>query len=139
MATIKRFEDLEVWKLSRNLATKIYKLSERLGNDYGLQNQIRKAVISISSNIAEGFERDGKKEFIQFLFIAKGSAGELRSQMYILLDLNYISQDDFKEIITELETISKMIKGFISYLKESELNGLKFKEPETIYGKLPEI
>jgi four helix bundle protein len=90
----KRFEDLEVWQLSRELVKSIYKLTSgtRFSKDFGLANQIQRSAVSIMSNIAEGFERKSKKEFISFLSIAKGSCGELRSQLYIGLDLSYINK-----------------------------------------------
>jgi four helix bundle protein len=118
---------LEVWKASRKINLKIYGLSERISKDFGLQNQIRKAVISISSNTAEGFERDGKKRFIQSLAIAKGSVGEVRSQLYLLLDLKYITEDEFSETNQDLISIGKMINGLINYLKSSDLKGNKYK------------
>jgi len=90
---VTRFEDLDTWKRSRILVKQIYDLTKRneFAKDFVLKDQVRRAVVSISSNIAEGFERGGNKEFIQFLYIAKASAGELRSQIYIALDLNYVN------------------------------------------------
>lgn len=84
-----------------------------------MQRQLRRATVSISSNIAEGFERNTDKEFIHFLFIAKGSAGEVRSQLYIALDLKFISEAQFQEIIEEITEISKLISGLIKYLQRS--------------------
>ncbi len=127
MATVKRFEDLEVWKASRTLTLKIYELTEKLNKDFSLQNQMRRAAISISSNIAEGFERDGQKEFIQFLAISKGSAGELRSHLYLLFDLKHISESEFSALFQELNSVSKMLMSLINYLKSSDIKGNKFK------------
>src|SRR5688572_30296581 len=97
MATVKTFEGLEVWQHARKLVKEIYGVSNRgpFSKDFGLRDQLRRASISILSNIAEGFERSGNKEFAHFLFMAKGSAGELRAQLYVALDLAYISANDF--------------------------------------------
>ena len=97
MGRIKKFENLEDWKIAREVTKEIYSMSknELFTKDFGLRNQICRASVSIMSNIAEGFERDGDKEFINFLSIAKGSAGEVRSQLYAALDQNYISQEEF--------------------------------------------
>lgn len=90
----KYFEDLEVWKLSRNLTNTIYSISNdgRFAKDYGLRDQIRRAAVSIMSNIAEGYERGGNKEFIQFMSISKASCGEVRSQLYVAMDQNYVGK-----------------------------------------------
>ena len=97
MATIRRFEDIEAWKAARRLTQKVYAVSKcgDFRKDFALRDQIRRASISITSNIAEGFERDGTKEFASFLSIAKGSAGEVRSQLYVALDEGYINPDTF--------------------------------------------
>ncbi|MFC1840394.1 four helix bundle protein [Thermodesulfobacteriota bacterium] len=127
MSTIENFEDLEVWQHARSIAKEIYTISrkEKFSKDYGLRGQIQRAAVSIMSNIAEGFERGSNKEFIQFLFIAKGFAGEVRAQLYIALDLNYIEQDNFIKLNSELNSISKQISGFIKYLNSSEMKGQK--------------
>lgn len=129
MAKIEKFEDLEVWKMSRIVAREIYEISsgERVSRDFALVNQIRRASISILSNIAEGFERSGDKEFLQFLAIAKGSCGEVRAQLYIALDQNYIEEIRFREISGKLLEISRMISGLMKYLQQSDLRGSKFK------------
>jgi len=116
---IERFEDIEVWKLSREIISKIYRIteSEKFCKDFDLKRQIRRASISILSNIYEGFERKSNKEFVQFLFIAKGSAGEVRSQLYIAYDLEYISINDLEDLIKRIEIISKSLSGFIKYLR----------------------
>ncbi len=128
--SIKRFEDLEVWIEAKNFSVSIYKLSDisSFKNDFSLRDQIRRASVSIVSNIAEGFERNGNKEFRQFLSYAKGSAGEVRAQLYILKELNYISNENFNELYLQIENISKMLSGFMNYLKQSELKGTKFNK-----------
>ncbi len=116
---IDRFEDMDVWKLSRELVKEIYSAAKTMNfsKDFGLTNQITRASVSVMSNIAEGFERKSNNEFIQFLFIAKSSAGEVRSQLYIAYDLNYITEVEFKKLLLKAETISKSISGFIKYLR----------------------
>jgi len=116
-----RFEDLEIWKLSREMVKSIYKITANI-KDYGFVNQIQKSSISIMSNIAEGFERRGNKEFIHFLYIAKGSCGELRSQLYIGLDLDYITEDDFQNNLRLAERTSKSITALIKYLNSYNSN-----------------
>lgn len=113
-----RFEDLEVWKLARLLVKDVYILANNgtFKKDYSLVSQIQRSAVSIMANIAEGFERKSKREFIQFLYIAKGSSGELRSHLYIAFDLNYINQEQFAEINNKIEKISKSLSGFIKYL-----------------------
>lgn len=116
----KSFEELKSWQLSRSFTLKIYELTNQIVfKDIDLQRQLRRATVSISSNIAEGFERNTDKEFIHFLFIAKGSAGEVRSQLYIALDLKFISVAQFNEMIEEITEISKLISGLIKYLLRS--------------------
>lgn len=118
---IERFEDIEVWKLSRELIKSIYRITEsdKFCRDFDLKRQIRRASISIISNISEGFERRSNKEFVQFLFIAKGSAGEVRSQLYIAYDLDYVSINDLEELKKRIEIISKSLSGFIKYLRST--------------------
>jgi four helix bundle protein len=120
MAKISRFEDLEIWKQSAAIGVKIYSLSEqgKLKNDFGAKDQIRRSASSISNNIAEGFEYNNK-EFIRFLKFAKGSAGELRSQLYILMLAEFIPQKSYEELYKELISISSQLGGFIKYLKAS--------------------
>ena len=119
MAKIDRYEDLEVWKLSVALCLDIYKLTntELFSKDFSLRDQIRKAGISIPSNIAEGFERDSKRQFLYFLLIAKGSCGEVRTQLMIAKSLNYISETDFLKVNDKYINTSKQLAGFIKYLK----------------------
>jgi four helix bundle protein len=129
MAKIERFEDIEAWKQSREITRLIYKISSagNFAKDFALVNQIRRASISILSNIAEGFERDGDKEFLQFLAISKGSCGEVRAQLYVALDQNYIDEKEFALISNKLIETSRTISGFMKYLQQSELKGSKFK------------
>lgn len=129
MATINRFEDLDIWKEARRLANAIHKLTleTNLKSDFKLKEQIKAASGSIMDNIAEGFERDGNLEFRQFLSIAKGSAGEVRSQLYRILDYGYIENSEFEKLKTEYENLSGKIKNFISYLNKNNFRGNKFQ------------
>lgn len=128
MAKINSFEDIQAWQKARELNKEIYKVSNNgsFSKDFGLRDQIRRASISILSNIAEGFERNGSKEFKQFLSISKGSAGEVRAQLYAALDLEYITKEEFEKLNKLVIDTSKMISGFINYLSTSELKGAKF-------------
>jgi four helix bundle protein len=118
MSNIKRFEALICWQKSRELVRIIYSFTEneKFRYDYSLKDQIRRAAISIMLNIAEGFGRRSHKEFKQYLFISHGSASELQSSLYILLDLEYISKDKFEELYLKCEEISKIISGLIKRL-----------------------
>jgi four helix bundle protein len=129
MSKIRRFEDLEAWKIAREITKDVYRISKNdlFLRDYGLRDQICRASVSIMANIAEGFKRDGDKEFINFLSIAKGSVGEIRSQLYVALDQNYITEHEFKVIYEKAIENSRIISGLINYLKQSELKGRKFK------------
>ena len=129
MATITCFEDLECWQMGRQATRLLYQLTQKpnFKGDWELTRQIRRASISMTSNIAEGFERDGIKEFINFLSIAKGSAGEVRSQLYVALDEKYITGSEFKEAIAILKAFSSKTAGFINYLKTCEHKVTKFK------------
>lgn len=119
MGKIKSFEDLEVWQLSMSLCTEIYELtnSELFSKDFGLKDQIRRSAISIPSNISEGFERDSKNQFLYFLAISKGSCGELRTQLNIAYNLNYIEKNKFEELRMKCLETSKQLSGFSKYLK----------------------
>ena len=114
------FEDLEVWKRASDLAVRIYKILKDC-KDYGLKDQMTRAAVSIASNIAEGAERDSSAEFIRFLHIAKGSAAELRTQVYIACRIEFFSQELGDELITELTTTSKQLHSLIKHLKTKNL------------------
>jgi len=128
MAKIEKFEDITAWQKGREVTRLVYKVSRtgEFGKDFALKDQIRRACISVTSNIAEGFERGGNKEFIQFLGHAKGSAGEVRSQLYIALDETYLSQEQWQELHDRCLEISRLIDGFIKYLQQTEIKGRKF-------------
>lgn len=130
MATIEKFEDIISWKEARELNKKIGDLIDtgRFKNSYRLINQIEGSAGSIMDNIAEGFERGGNREFIQFLYIAKASFGELRSQLYRALDRNYIEQEEFDQISTHAKKISSLIQKLISYLENTETKGIKYRK-----------
>ncbi len=115
-----KFEDAEVWRLARSYAASIYKETNfgPISKDFAFRDQLRRSAVSVMANIAEGFERQTNKEFIQFLFIAKGSAGEIRSHLYIASDIGYISPKLFDKLSSEIVVISKSLSGFIKYLKE---------------------
>ena len=127
MATFKKFEDIEAWKKSRELITRIYSLFPKNYLEDSLLKQMKRSAISIGSNIAEGFERNGNKEFIHFLYISKGSCGELRSQLYNALDQKFIDETTFGELNGMTIEISKIIMGLIVYLSQSSYKGYKFK------------
>jgi four helix bundle protein len=129
MATINRFEDLDIWQEARRLAKEIHVLSEetKLKTDYKLKEQIKGSSGSVMDNIAEGFERDGNLEFRQFLSIAKGSAGESRSQIYRLYDFEIINEQKFNQLKNDYLNLSVKIKNFITYLNKQDFKGNKFK------------
>ncbi|MDA3924642.1 MAG: four helix bundle protein [Kiritimatiellae bacterium] len=132
MATIKKFEEIEAWKLSRELTREIYGATKNadFSHDYGLKDQIQRAAVSVMSNIAEGFERGGNKEFINFLCIAKGSCGEIRAQLYVALDLKYITEENFNHLCKLCNRISMMLYRLIDVLKKSSVTGVRYKRPE---------
>ena len=118
MTTAKRFEDLEVWQRAKELTSLIYRLSSSgaFARDFGLRDQMRRASVSVMSNIAEGFESQTQVLFIQFLGRAKGSAGELRAQLYIAFEQEYVTSDEFKSAISLAELCSKQLTRLIQYL-----------------------
>jgi len=129
MATFYRFEEIQVWQKARELTRKIYKVTSQgpFARDFGLKDQIRDASVSIMSNIAEGYERSGTGEFKQFLSIAKGSSGEVRSELYVALDQGYLTQTVFESLSRDALEISRMLSGLMGYVKGSGLRGTKFK------------
>jgi len=122
MGSFKRIEDMEIWQRGCRLAVEVYKLTQRneFEKDWGLSNQIRKSGVSIPSNIAEGYERDTSAEFRHFLRIAKGSCGELRTQLYIAQALGFIDKAAADKMIAESMELSSMIYGLVSHLRKSE-------------------
>ena len=128
MATIKFFEELEIWQETRRLSKLILEISkhEPLSKDFDLKNQIKRSSGSVMDNIAEGFERAGNLEFRQFLALAKGSAGETRSQIYRLFDNNYINEETQTQLVNDYKNLSGKINNFINYLNKSEYKGTKF-------------
>jgi four helix bundle protein len=132
MSKILKFEDIEAWQKARALTREIYQTTGvgDFARDFGLRDQIRRASVSAMSNIAEGFERGGNKEFIQFLSNAKGSTGEVRSQLYVALDAGFINENKFKELYDPAEETSRLIAGFMRYLRQSDYRGLKFSDLE---------
>jgi four helix bundle protein len=129
MPTVKRFEDLDVWKESRRLNEMIYRLirEKKFENAYSMINQISGASGSIMDNIAEGFERGTRAEFIQFLGYSKGSCGEVRSQLYRALDNGFLTEIEYNELIVLTVRINAMIFGLINYLKKTTIAGQRKK------------
>ena len=116
---IERFEDLIAWQKARNLSRAIYSISGKglFSRDYGLRDQIRRAIVSVMSNIAEGFERGGRAEFHQFLVMAKGSCAEVKSQIYIAYDAGYLSNEEYKQLSTSALELSRIIGGLRSSVR----------------------
>ncbi|MDV3952877.1 four helix bundle protein [Elizabethkingia anophelis] len=130
MATVSNFEDLEIWKKSREVCRKIDSILLQNPNcSQNLKYQIDRSSASAMDNIAEGFEREGNKEFINFLSIAKGSCGEARSQLIRAFDRNYITENEYNDLKNECMELSRMIFGFIKYLKTTDHKGNKFQRP----------
>jgi four helix bundle protein len=127
--TIRKFEDLDVWKNARELCRKIREVinTTDLVKEYSMKNQILGSSGSVMDNIAEGFERDGNKEFIQFLYISKGSLGETRSQIHRCFDSGYLSEFRYNDLINDCQNLSGQISNLITYLQKSDIQGLKKK------------
>ena len=130
MATARQFEDLEVWQLARELTATLYEITAtgRFAKDFGLRDQLRKAGVSIMSNLAEGFERSGSKEFAQLVAVAKGSCGEVRSQLYVARDQAYIDDESFGRISESATRLSRMLASLLHYLKGTTISGSKYKQ-----------
>jgi four helix bundle protein len=129
MNKIERFEDIIAWQKARALTKEIYALT-KVGpfmKDFGLKDQIQRSSVSTMANIAEGFERGGDKEFIQFLSNSKGSCGEVRSHIYVALDQEYLTQGGFDQLSAKSVEVSRLISGFMTYLQRSHIGGHKFK------------
>ena len=129
VAIIERFEDIETWKKARELTKLVYKTTtgRQFAQDAGLRDQIRRAAVSVMSNVAEGFERGGNKEFRQYLTVAKGSTGEVRAQLYVALDAALIDQQQFDRLCALTIEAARLLGGFIRYLGCSGYKGNKFK------------
>ena len=134
MATIQRFEEIEAWKTARLLTRQIYRLSNQgpFARDYGLRDQMRRAAVSIMSNIAEGFESHTQALFVNYLGRAKASAGELRAQLYVALDANYLNQTQFDQLFDQVDKCSRQLSRFISYL-QSQPNKRRVRETTVQY------
>ncbi len=129
MAKIATFEELEGWQRARELNRAVYDCSGsgRFAKDFALRDQIRRAAVSVMSNVAEGFERSGDREFLQFLAVAKGSCGEVRAQLYVALDQGYVSDQEFAKVSRIAIDTSRLIAGLIRYLRQSDLKGSKYR------------
>jgi four helix bundle protein len=129
MAKVARFEELDAWQKARDLTRAVYERSDsgRFAKDFGLRDQIRRAAVSVMSNIAEGFERGGDQEFLQFLSMARGSCGEVRAQLYVALDQSYLDQNDFTALLDAAIEVSRLIAGLMRYLRQSGLKGSKYR------------
>jgi four helix bundle protein len=121
VSTIRRFEEIRAWQTARELTRRIYEVSNRgaLARDYGLRAQLRRAAVSVMSNIAEGFESDTQAQFIKFLGHAKASAGGVRAQLYVALDVGHIDQDQFEALFDLADKASRQLSAFIAYLKRN--------------------
>lgn len=126
---MRTFEEIEAWQISRELVREVYRVSREgmFAKDFGLQNQIRRAAVSIMSNIAEGFERGGNKEFLSFLSISKGSCGEVRSQLYVAFDQGYVDNAQFESMLHACIRVSVMLQAFITALRNSDFKGPRYK------------
>ena len=131
MATFKKFEEIECWKKARELTRRIYEITNNpaFARDFGLKDQIRRASVSVMSNIAEGYDRSGTAEFVHFLATAKASAAEVRCQLYVAADQGYIEQQHFSELNALAFETSRMLSGLMKYLRASGYKGTKFKAP----------
>ena len=127
---VRKFEELRIWQIARQIARDVYALT-RIGafaKDYGLKDQMQRAVVSIASNIAEGFERDSGSELVKFLGYAKGSAGELRSQLYTAFDVGYLTDEIFMALSEKSSYVAALISRFRDSVKRSQVSGLRSKD-----------
>jgi four helix bundle protein len=129
MPTINRFEDIEAWQKGRELTRLLYQVTAdpRFDRDRSLRDQLRRASVSILSNIAEGFERGGNREFRQFLSQAKGSSGGIKVQLYVALDAKMISEEQFDDLYSLATDVGRLVGGFVRYLSDSEIKGPKYR------------
>ena len=134
MATVERFEDLVCWQKARELVREVYRAFKGL-NDYGFKDQIQRASVSVMSNIAEGFESGTQQEFVNYLYIAKGSAGEVRAQLYAAYDVGYLDVSRFQSLRGLAEECSRLIARFIRGVKGSRFQGLQYKREESRAGR----
>ena len=134
MANVRRFEELEVWKTARELTKGVYRAveSQKLGSDYALTNQMKRAAVSIGSNIAEGIERGTRKQQIEACYIAKGSAGELRSQIITAHDVDLIDEQAYDWLLERCESCSRQLQGYIRHLRDTrdKYPGPKYSEAQ---------
>jgi four helix bundle protein len=135
--SVKNFEDLNVWKEARKLTREIYQITktEKFFKDFSLRDQIRRAAISVMSNIAEGFERGGNQEFVQFLYVAKASCGEVRSQLYVAVDQGYATPAESEKLLQLFMRLSSMIANLIAYLRKSDMKGEKFARSKPAHSE----
>jgi len=128
---IERFENIEAWQLARELALKVYRLTKKpeFAKDYGLKRQIQDAAGSSMHNIAEGFDSETNAEFVRFLRYAKRSCTEVQSELYVALDEEYISPNEFKDVYEQARRTRAAVRGFINYLKKYEKRKVANREP----------
>jgi four helix bundle protein len=129
MGKIQKFEDILAWQKARELTREVYAHSKTgaFAKDFGLRDQIQRASVSVMGNVAEGYDRGGDKEFIQFLSVSKGSCGEVKSHLYVALDQQYINPTQFNQLYNSTDEVGRLLAGFMAYLKQSDLRGRKFK------------
>jgi len=129
MGTFKTFEEIEAWRQARELTRLVYEVSGKgtFGRDFALRDQIRRAAVSVMSNIAEGFGRGGAREFVQFLSVARGSASEVSAQLYVALDQGYVSKECFGQLQEQATRTGSVISGLVRYLRTEGLKGSKYR------------
>ena len=129
MSKIQKFEDILAWQKARELTKEVYVRAKtgEFAKDFGLRDQIQRALVSIMGNVAEGFDRGGDREFTRFLSISKGSCGEVKSHLYVALDQQYIVPEQFNRLYNGADEVGRLLAGFMAYMKQSDLRGNKFK------------